>query len=251
MTSTWQPLDHFLLMRGDDCLVLGHRLSEWCGHGPVLEQDMALTNIALDLIGQARLYYQYAGARLGQTEDQLAYLRTERNYFNAWLVEQPNGDFAHTIVRQFYYDWYENALLEVLEGSADEHLAAIAAKSRKEARYHRQFSSEWVIRLGDGTEESHQRMQVALNRLLPYVRELFENQPRHQMLIADGILSDVNGLWEGTEKEMKAVITEATLSFPVAAALPARGRDGLHTEHLGYLLTELQYMQRTYPGLTW
>ena len=251
MDSNWQPLDHFLLMRGDDCLILGHRLSEWCGHGPILEQDMALTNISLDLIGQARLYYQLAGERLGRSEDQLAYLRNERNYLNAWLVEQPNGDFAHTIVRQFFFDWYENALLEALERSKNDRLAAIAAKSLKEARYHRQYSCEWVIRLGDGTEESHRRMQAALDRLTPYVGELYQNHAFHASLIDDQVIPDIAGLWSPIEQQMVEVIRESTLTFPVMPSLPARGREGIHTEHLGFVLTELQYMQRAYPGSTW
>lgn len=251
MDSNWQPLDHFLLMRGDDCLILGHRLSEWCGHGPILEQDMALTNIALDLIGQARLYYQYAGERLGKTEDELAYLRYERNYYNAWLVELPNSDFAHTIIRQFYFDWYENALLEALEGSTNERLAGIAAKSRKEARYHRQYSSDWVIRLGDGTEESRRRIQAALDLIIPYTGELFQNVSLHQALIDDGSIPDMTGLWPGTEQKILEVLREAGLALPDAPWLPARGREGRHTEHLGFILTELQYMQRAYPGLTW
>lgn len=243
----------FLLRKADDSLILGHRLSEWCGHGPVLEEDIALTNIALDLVGQAAELYKYAGKveGKGRSEDDLAYLRIEREYKNVLLVEQPNGDFGQTIARQFFFDHFEVLLYEKLQESADEQIRAIAAKTIKEIRYHVKHSGEWIIRLGDGTEESHQRIQDAVNTLYCYVDELFHQDEVDQVLIEASIIPDVTA-FKGTFLEnIREVMDEATLQLPEVKFPMKGGRKGIHSEHLGFLLTELQYMQRTYPNMEW
>lgn len=238
---------------GDNNLILGHRLSEWCGHGPILEQDIALSNIALDLIGQARLYYQYAAELIGgdTTEDRVAYMRTEREYYNIQLVERPNGHFGDTMARQFIYDIFHFQFLQELKKSADKRLAEIAEKSIKEVAYHRKFSSEWVIRLGDGTAESHERMQSAVNDLWRYGAEAHMMEPYEISLLDAGIAPDVRLLQEPVNQEKLNVLTEATLTAPEVTYPPMGGKQGLHSEFLGHLLAELQYLQRAYPGLEW
>ena len=244
---------NYTLQIADNALILGHRVSEWCGHGPVLEQDIALTNIALDLIGQARSLYQYAAQieGKGRTEDDLAYLRTETQYKNVLLVEQANGNFGTTIVRQFLFDAYHFAFYKELIKSKDDTLAAIAEKSLKEVSYHLRFSSEWMIRLGDGTEESHQKMQEAIDDLWMYTGELFTMSEADTSVLKEGIgvdLSTVKSFW--TEKVLE-ILKIATLQQPESGWMQSGGKQGKHSEQLGFILTEMQYLQRTYPGQQW
>ncbi|WP_197076849.1 1,2-phenylacetyl-CoA epoxidase subunit PaaC [Hymenobacter terrenus] len=243
----------FVLQLADTSLILAHRLSEWCGHGPVLEQDLALANIALDLLGEARSYYQYAAELEGQgrTEDDLAYLRSAVEYRNPLLVEQPNGDFAHTVVRQFLFDNFHYHLLQALKESADAQLAAIAEKSLKEAAYHLKWSSEWVIRLGDGTAESRQRLDKAIAALWRFAGELTTPTTTETCLQRLGLVPDYAALLPAMEAHVAHVLGEATVPVPEAVFAQQGGKMGRHSEHLGYLLAELQYMQRSYPGLTW
>jgi ring-1,2-phenylacetyl-CoA epoxidase subunit PaaC len=247
------PLFIYALRRADDALILGHRLSEWCGHAPMLEEDMALSNIALDLIGQARELYSYAGRveDKGRGEDQLAYLREERDYRNLLLVEQPNGDFARTIARQFAYSAFADPYWRAMMGSTDTTLAAIAAKSEKESAYHLRHASEWMIRLGDGTEQSHRRAQDAIDALWPFTGELFDVDAGERTLIDAGVAIDPASLRETWQNTISAVLSEATLTLPGGSWAQRGGRSGRHSEHLGHLLAELQHMQRTYPGQTW
>lgn len=246
-------LFEYLLRLGDDSLIIGHRLSEWCGHGPILEEDIAMTNIALDFIGQATSILEYA-AKIedkGRDADALAFLRYERDYRNVLLVEQANEDFGVTMMRQFLFDAFRKPLFEALTKSEDEQLAAIAEKSLKETKYHLKHSSEWVIRLGDGTEESHKRAQYALDTLWRYTDELFFENEVDQALQAANIapsLATIRQEWDAT---VKAVIEEATLTIPQNGWKQQGGRTGLHSENLGYILAELQYMQRAYPGNKW
>jgi len=247
------PLLTFVLRRADDALVLGHRLSEWCGHAPMLEEDIALANIALDLIGQARSLYDYAAAveRSGLTEDHFAYLRDAGQYRNCLLVEQPNGDFASTIIRQFLYSAFIDPYWRALAASSDPTLAAIAAKAEKESAYHLRHSAEWVIRLGDGTLESHERAQAALDEFWMYTGELFEIDGAERALIEAGVAADPAGtrdIWNAT---VDAVLSEATLVRPSSGWMQSGGRAGRHSEHLGYILADLQFLQRAYPGATW
>jgi ring-1,2-phenylacetyl-CoA epoxidase subunit PaaC len=238
----------YTLHLADNALILGQRNSEWCGHGPILEQDIALTNISLDLIGQCRSLYQYA-AQLkadGSTEDSLAYLRTERAFKNCLMVEQPNGDWAQTILRQFLFSSYQFYLYNYLQSYSDTTIAAIAEKSLKEVRYHLRWSSEWVIRLGDGTEESHQRMLTAIDELWRYTGEFFMPAPYEQELEIN--VASLKAAWEN---KVTAVMEEATLPVPEKVFMQTGGKTGTHTEHMGHLLTELQYMQRAYPGCEW
>jgi len=246
-------LFEYLLRLGDDSLILGHRLSEWCGHGPILEEDIALTNLSLDLIGQATSIFDYAGKveGKGRSEDDLAFLRFDKDYRNLLLVERPNGDFGVTIMRQFLFDAYRRPLFERLANSSDEMISAIAAKSLKETKYHLKHSSEWVIRLGDGTEESHNRSQEALNELWKYAAEIFYEDEVDAELKANGVLPDMDSLKSEWDSTVNAVLEEATLKIPDNNWKQEGGRKGLHTEHLGYILAELQYMQRAYPNMEW
>lgn len=246
-------LFEYVLRLGDDSLILGHRLSEWCGHGPILEEDIAMTNISLDLVGQATSLLGYAGELegKGRDADALAFLRFDRDYKNVLLVEQPNGDFGMTMLRQFFFDAYRKPLFEKLQHSTDQHLAAIAEKSLKETKYHLKHSSEWVIRLGDGTEESNARIQDSLNTLWRYTNELFFTDEVDAELVEKGIvpsLQEIQNEWNAT---VTAVLTEATLTIPTNNWKQEGGRKGLHSEHLGYILAELQYMQRAYPNMQW
>jgi ring-1,2-phenylacetyl-CoA epoxidase subunit PaaC len=243
----------YTLQLADTSLILGHRLSEWCGHGPILEQDLAMANIALDLIGETRSLFQYA-AELegkGRTEDDLAYLREAVEYRNPLLVEQPNGDFAHTVLRQFLFDGFHFQLLQQLQNSSDKGLAGIAAKSFKEASYHLKWSSEWVIRLGDGTSESKSRIQKAIDNLWRYAGELFTMTETEKQLAQQGIIPDYAPLKEQWDAHAAKVFAEATLEVPQNVFMQQGGKAGRHSEHLGYILTELQYLQRAYPGLEW
>ncbi len=274
------PLEGFreayILHLADTTLILSQRNSEWCGHGPILEQDIAITNISLDLIGQARNFYQYAALLINQSkqseafkapsplehpiekkdgsearggevdEDQLAYLRTEREFKNLLLVEQPNVDWGQTILRQYLFSQFQFLLYRQLQNHTDEELAAIAAKAVKETTYHLRWSSEWVIRLGDGTEESHTKMLHAIDELWRYTGELFIPSAYET---ACGI--DVAALQEDWMQNVIQIFREATLPVPVNTFMQTGGKEGIHTEHLGYILTELQYLQRTYPGAKW
>ena len=249
-----QSLATYALRLADDALILGHRLSEWCGKGPTLEEDMALANIGLDLIGQARALYAHAGEveGRGRGEDQLAYLRDERQYLNLLLAEQPNGDFAFTILRQLAYAAFMVPFWERLEASRDTALAAIAAKSVKEARYHLRHAAEWTIRLGDGTAESRRRMEAALDELWPFTGELFEQDGIEAALATAGIAVDRPALREGWRAMMERVLAEATLACPRDGGwMQGGGRRGLHSEHMGYLLAELQHLPRSHPGAVW
>lgn len=248
-----KALFEYLLRLGDDSLILGHRMSEWCGHGPILEEDIAMTNIALDLVGQATTILNYAGEieGNGRDGDALAFLRFDRDYRNLLLVEQPNGDFGMTMMRQFLFDAYRKPLFEKLQFSSNEHLAAIAEKSLKETRYHLKHSSEWVIRLGDGTDESHARIQEALDTLWRYTPELFYQDEVDAELEKNGIIpnnSEVENEWR---KTVNSVLEEATLKVPTNNWKQEGGRKGMHSEHLGYILAEMQYMQRAYPNMEW
>ena len=246
-------LFEYVLRLGDDSLILGQRLSEWCGHGPILEEDIATTNIALDLIGQATTLLEYA-AELegkGRSADDIAFLRIDREYKNLLLVEQENGDFGKTIMRQFFFDAYRKLLFEKLVSSSDEHLAAIAEKSLKETKYHLKHSSEWVIRLGDGTEESHERIQDSLNELWRYTGELFFENEVDTELKASGVIPDFSDLKDNWDELVKGVLSEATLTIPDNNWQFDGGRVGKHSEHLGHLLSVMQYMQRAYPNMEW
>lgn len=243
----------YTLRIADDSLILGQRLSEWCGHGPILEEDIALTNIALDLIGQATTLFEYAATvqNEGKTADDLAFLRYEHDYKNVLLVEQTNGDFGQTIVRQWLFDTFRVLFYDALQHSSDAQLAAIAEKSLKETKYHCKHSSEWVIRLGDGTEESHTRTQTALDRLWRYSDELFFMDETDQAMIAAKIGVDLAALRPLWLERVQEVVQTATLTIPTNNWKQQGGRLGKHTEHLGFLLAELQYMQRAYPGMEW
>ncbi len=243
----------YFLMLGDNPLILGHRLSELCGHGPNLETDMALTNISLDLFGQVRHYFQ-AAVKIqgeGKTEDDVAFLRYPHEYKNVLLVEYPNTDFAYVIARQFLFDSYHLPLLEQLCNSADRQLSAIASKSIKEVSYHHRFSSEWVKRLGDGTEESHNRMQTAINTLWPYAGELFGESPLETEMKELGIGADLAQVKAQSDEDVKAVLQEATIHIPDVLQAQSGGKKGIHTEHMGFILADLQYMQRAYPNMSW
>lgn len=248
-----EQLFEYLLRLGDDSLILGHRVSEWCGHGPILEEDIAMTNISLDLIGQATSILKYAGEveRNGRDEDKLAFLRIEKDYKNSLLVEQENGDFGVTMMRQFLFDAFRMPLFEALQHSKDAQLAAIAEKSLKETKYHYRHSAEWIIRLGDGTEESHDRVQKALNSLWRFAADLFLADEVEKELEEAGILPNMAEIKESWMKNVNAVLDEATLSLPDNNWEQHGGRKGRHTEHLGFLLAEMQYMQRTYPNMEW
>lgn len=235
----------YLLHLADTALILGHRNSEWCGHGPVLEQDIAITNISLDLIGQARNFYQYAAELLadGSTEDSLAYLRDAREYRNLLMAEQPNGDWGQTILRQFFIANYQYELYRLLAGHDDAQLSAICAKALKEVTYHLRWSSEWVIRLGDGTAESRERMLKAIDNLWTYTGEMFtkaEYEPIDPATLRDNCRQRIN-----------EIFSEATLPAPAEGFYQLGGKTGMHTEHLGFILAELQFMQRAYPGSSW
>lgn len=239
-----------LLRRADDALVLGHRLSEWTGHAPTLEEELALANLALDLIGQARALYALAAARgTGEDEDALAYLRSDREYANLLLLELPNGDFAVTIARLFLYAAFMDPFWRAAAASRDRDLAAIAAKAEKEAAYHLRHSAEWLIRLGDGTDESHRRAQAALDLLWPYTGEMFE--PEDEVLTAADICPEPAGLRAAWDAMVDAVLAEATLVRPRDGWMQSGGREGRHTEHLGHMLAVMQSVARRFPGAKW
>ncbi len=251
--STHAEVFRYLLHLADTSLILGQRLSEWVGHGPTLEDDLGLANTSLDLIGQARLLYTYAGEieGLGRSEDDLALLRAPDEFRNLNLVEQPNGDFGCTIVRQFLFDAWQMELFQALEGSADLRLAEIAAKSVTEVRYHLRFSSGWLIRLGDGSAESHRRVQAPLRDLWKYTLELFTPDQLDEQMHDVGIGPDLSGLRGAWSRQVDKVLEQATLSRPEDVAYTWFGKAGAHTDNLGHILADMQYMQRTYPGASW
>ena len=237
----------------DNTLILGQRLGELCGHGPNLEVDIAMTNIALDLLGQTRSYYQYAAKLQGEnaSEDTIAFLRNEREYKNVLLVEQPNTDFAYSIARQFFYDVFHLLLLEELQNSKDETLVAIAKKSIKEVSYHKRFSSDWIKRMGDGTEESHTKIQNAINDLWTFTDELFHQTDADIAMVEAGIGADATKLKDAFYTQITEILEAATLTVPSMQYFQKGGKQGTHSEHMGYLLADLQYMQRTFPNMTW
>ena len=243
----------YLLRIGDTCLILAQRLGEWCGHAPVLEEDIAMANIALDLVGQARAVLTRAGQveGLAHDEDQLAFLRDERNYFNLTLVELPRGDFAFSVLRNTMVATWLKLLWERLASSSDAELAAIAGKAVKEARYHQQHSGDWVVRLGDGTPESRRRMTAALSDLWRYAPELFDTDAADEAAAAAGLgplWSDLKAPWHA---DMDMILGEAGLAVPAASAFRSEGKRGRHSEHMGFILTDMQYLQRTFPGGVW
>ena len=248
-----RDLFRYVLRLGDLSLVLGQRLGEWVGHSPALEEDLGLANIALDLIGQARLLLSYAGEieGRGRGEDEIAFLREHGEYLNAVLAEQPNGDFGQTIVRQVMIDLFQFELYQRMTGSTDQRLAAIAAKSVKEIQYHLRYSSGWLVRLGDGTQESHARVQAALDRFWPFTVELFADDDLDRAMAQCGVaprLAEVHAAWAARIDEL---LVEATLARPHDRPYTWFGKRGEHSEHLGYLLAEMQHMQRAYPGARW
>lgn len=238
---------------GDDALILSHRLAEWCADAPELEEDMALMNLALDLVGQARTLYTYAGELegRGRDEDAIAFTREEREYKNALLVEQPNEDFAYAVTRQFLYDAFSLPFYQALASSKDATLAALGEKAAKEVRYHVKHSADWVVRLGDGTDESHRRMQTAIDELWTYTGELFVNDDLDRRMIAAGIGVDLTALKDSWNETVNTVLKEATLVRPADGWMATGGREGRHSEYMGYLLADLQYMQRAYPNMKW
>lgn len=248
-----ENLYKYTLQHADNCLILGQRLAEWCGHGPVLEQDIALTNISLDLIGQARMWFQYAASIQGEgkSEDDLAYLRDAWDFRNVLLVEQPNGDFAQTIFRQFLYDTFSCSFYSELKKSNDSQLQAIASKSHKEALYHLKWSGDWVIRLGDGTEESKKRMEKAITTLWPYGHELTEPNDTEQIALEEGYGVSLEEVKKARDSRISEVLQEAQLQIPQDSYHHKGGKNGRHSEHLGYILSDLQFLQRAYPGLEW
>jgi ring-1,2-phenylacetyl-CoA epoxidase subunit PaaC len=245
------PLLSLVLRRADDALILGHRLSEWCGQAPMVEEDIALANIALDLIGQSRSLYDYAARIEGLSEDHFAYRREQHQYRNCLLVEQPNGDFAATIVRQVLFSTFMDLYWREMMNSRDETLAAIADKAEKETAYHVRHCGEWLIRLGDGTDESHDRAQAALDELWPYSGELFETDESERLLAQSGIAADASALHERWHLRLNPILREAMLNIPNASFMQSGGRSGRHSEHLGYILADLQYLQRAHPEAVW
>ena len=248
-----RPEVQYLLRLGDTCLILAQRLGQWCGHAPILEEDIAMTNMALDLVGQARALLTRAGQLEGRAhdEDQLAFLRDERDYFNATLAELPRGDFAFTVLRNAMAATWLRLMWERLVHSSDAELAAIAGKALKEARYHEQHAGDWVVRLGDGTEESRQRMEAALAQLWRYAAELFTDDATDAAARASGLGPAWSELREPWQAEMAALLQEATLEMPAESAFRSTGRNGVHSEHMGFILAEMQHLQRAYPGGVW
>jgi ring-1,2-phenylacetyl-CoA epoxidase subunit PaaC len=248
-----KQLFNHLLRLADSSLILGHRLSEWCGHGPVLEEDIALTNIALDFVGRTNSLYEYAAKveGKGRSADDLAYLRTEREFFNNLLAEQPNGDYAQTILRQYFIDAFEVHFYEALSKSKDENLAGIAAKSLKEIQYHLRHSSSWMLRLGDGTQESNTRLQNSLNEIYRFTGSLFETDENDSVLISAGITPEISSIQQQWQKDVDIMLEKAMLKKPENVWMQKGSLQGKHTEHLGYILAEMQSLHRAYPGVKW
>lgn len=253
-----EALFEYVLRLGDNCLILGHRVSEWCGHSPVLEEDIALANTALDLIGQTRLWLGLAGELEGQwrdgrgrSADDLAYLRDAGAFRNLLLVEQPNGDFGQTLARQYLFDAWHLPMLDALQGGADHRVAEIAEKAAKEVAYHLNRSRDLVVRLGDGSDESHARMQRAIDALWHYTGELFLADEVDAAMLAAGIGPDLDAIRRQWDAEVDRTLKQATLRRPEPGYVQKGGKRGVHSEHLGYLLAEMQFLQRAYPGARW
>ena len=251
--NTQQALYTYLLRLGDDALILGHRLSEWCSRGPILEEDLALTNMALDQTGRAQVLLQLAAHTEGEnkTADDLAYKRGERRFYNHLLCELPNGDFAITMARQWIFSVYEFEIYQALCHSAHPELAAIAKKAIKEIRYHLAHARDWCLRLGNGTAYSHEKMQQAFNELWMYTGELFNMDECDEVLIAEGFVPDKSAIKSKWLDQVTSILTQATLQVPVVDYMQQGGIKGIHTEHLGHLLSEMQYLQRAYPDAKW
>ncbi len=251
--NTREMIKQYAIRLGDDAVVQGHRLSEWCSNGPFLEEDLALTNVALDFIGRARMFYSYAAEIDGGefTEDSYVYQRDCRDFSNLLIHELPRGDFAFTMARQYLVDEFDLAFMQVLCDSSDQTLAAIAAKAIKESHYHLRRSRDWMLRLGDGTEESHRRMQKAVDDLWGYTAELFELDELEQSLADQGVAVDSAAMKVDWQKAVGATLKEATLEVPEDDWSIRGGRHGMHTEHLGHMLSDLQFVQRAYPGQEW
>lgn len=251
--SEQKELFEYVLHLADNSMILGQRNAEWCGHGPVLEQDIALTNISLDLIGEARSFYQYAADLKGEksTEDSVAFLRDVMQYRNVLLVEQPNTDWAFTIVRQFFFDVFHYYLNQALSESKDVRIKEIALKTIKETTYHMKWSSEWMIRLGDGTELSQAKMQRAVNELWEFTGEMFNPTETETTAYNSGYGADIKGIEGMWLEKVKEIMNEATLNIPENKYMQKGGKKGYHSEHLGYVLAEMQYLQRAYPGAEW
>lgn len=251
--TTQEALFKYILRIGDTNLILGQRLSEWTGHGPFLEEDLALTNIALDITGAAKSFLEYA-AKIedkGRTEDDLAFLRNDRQFFNAQITELPNGDYARTIARQVLVDCFDYYFYQELSKSKDETLAGIAQKSLKEVTYHLRHTSVWLERFGDGTEESHNKVQLALNELWQYTNELFEMNEVDELLIKEGIAVDLNLVKTKWEKHISELVEKSTLTIPQNVFMQTGSRKGIHTEHLAFVLAEMQALPRMYPDAKW
>lgn len=248
-----EHLYKYILGIADNSLILGQRLGELCGHGPNLETDIACTNISLDLLGQVRSYFQYAAKITGdgRDEDDIAMMRKEREYLNVLLVEQPNTDFAYVMARQFLFDIHHFLFLQELQKSKDLTLSAIANKCIKEVSYHQRFSSDWIKRLGDGTEVSHDKVQTAFNDLWPYTDELFHQTEADKAMIMEGVGVDTAIFKDTYYQRLKHILDEATLDIPETKYFQKGGKEGIHSEHMGYILSDLQYMQRTYPDMEW
>ena len=248
-----EALFNYCLRLGDTSLILAQRDAEWCGHGPFLEEDLALTNISLDLLGQANALYEYAGKveGKGRTEDSIAFFRNEREFYNTLITELPNGDYGNTILRQFLCDAFDYYFYSELVKSKDATLAAIAAKSIKEITYHLRHTSSWVERLGDGTEESHNRMQNALNEIWRFTGEMFEMNEVDQVLIKEGIAVDLQGVQKNWEAKAKEILERATLKIPANTFMQRGSRDAKHTENLGFILSEMQSLPRSLPDAKW
>ena len=246
-------ISEYTLRIGDTSLILGQRLGEWCGHGPILEEDIALTNISLDLIGQSRAFLTYAGEKegKGRTEDDLAFFRDERDYRNRLIAEQPNGDYAQTMLRQFFISVYQYFFFSHLQKSKDETLAALAEKSLKEVTYHVRHSSEWIIRFGDGTPESNLRTLSAIDTLWRYTGDMFETNEVDEKLLKLGIAVDMNQVKLQWEQKVKEVFETATLQIPSDNFMIGGSTKGFHSEHLGHLLAEMQVLPRSFPGAQW
>jgi ring-1,2-phenylacetyl-CoA epoxidase subunit PaaC len=253
MTEIEKARFEFVLHLGDNALILSQRLSELCAHGPVLEEDIAITNIALDLLGQARMLLSYAAKieNAGRDEDALAYLRDVNGFRNALLTEQPNGDYAQTMARQFFMDAFHYHLYSALQESQDEELQSISAKALKEATYHLRHSSQWMLRMGDGTEESHDRLQQAINILWMYAGNLFEKTSFDDLLVFHNIIPDMEAIKSKWHLTVRDILSRATIIVPDSDFTLKGSREGIHTEHLGHMLSEMQFLQRAYPGNSW
>lgn len=251
--GTGSGLFEFLLQMGDNCLILSHRNSEWCGHGPALEEDIAISNISLDLIGQTQLWLGLAGEveGAGRSADDLAYLRDTFDFRNLLLLERPNEDFGLTLMRQFLFDAWHLPMLRGLMKSTDSRIAEIAEKSTKEVAYHLERSTDLIIRLGDGSATSHQRMQTSLDELWPYSGEMLEFDDLEPSLIADGLVPGVAEIADAWNKHVSQALAQATLRKPENDFVRRGGKSGIHSEHLGFVLAEMQFLQRAYPGAVW